>query len=150
MSRQDASRPVLDMVPTDATAVPAQEAARLWRELAGGRCQVLVAADQAGERRVVVALIGDSPREDWSGLTVRERQVIVLASRGLSQKVIAIDLRLGASTVSQVLCRMRQRFGFASLTELTRAFRAHCGEREGESSPAPTSTRPWKSTEDRC
>jgi DNA-binding NarL/FixJ family response regulator len=124
VSRQDALVPIFDVVPADAATVPAEEAARIWRELAGGRCQVLVAADQAGERRVVVALMGDSPRADWSGLTARERQVVVLASRGVSQKVIAIDLRLGTSTVSQVLRRVRERFGFASLTELTRAFRA--------------------------
>jgi DNA-binding NarL/FixJ family response regulator len=124
-----AAVPFLEAVPAGAAPVPAGEAVRIWRELAGGQCQVLVATDHAGARHVVLVRRGErDPRLDWSCLSARDTRIVALASRGVPQKVIAIDLRLAASTVSQALRAARDRLGLSSLAELTRAYRAHAGD----------------------
>ena len=105
--------------------VPPEEAARIWGQLATGQWGVIAAMDQGGNRHVVLELRVSAVPIDWDRLDKRERRVVALASRGLSQKVIAIELRLSAATVSQVLRSVRDRFGFRCLSQLARAYRAH-------------------------
>jgi DNA-binding NarL/FixJ family response regulator len=107
--------------------VSPEEAARIWRELATGRWRVLGATDRGGARHVAIALAAAATTADWSCLCPREQRVIALASRGVSQKVIGLELRLSPSTVSQVLRGVRDRLGFASFAQLARAYRANAG-----------------------
>lgn len=65
---------------------------------------------------------------DWTELGSHERAVLERAAQGVAQKVIAIEVGRSASTVSEVLKRLRERFGFTSLTHLGRAYRAHLHE----------------------
>lgn len=121
----------LETNPARGAPIPAGEAVRIWRELACGRCLVLQATDHAGARQVVLVRMGGrSHRPDWSRLTARDMKIVGLASQGVPQKVIAIDLSVAPSTVSQALRSARGRFDLASLAELTRAYRAHAGDIE--------------------
>lgn len=102
-------------------AVPDQDAARIWRELALGQWQILAAVDEDGTRHVVIAP-RPGPRIPWEILHHREQEVLALAARGRPQKSIAAELGVKASTVSEALRRAKARLGFPSLAELLRAY----------------------------
>jgi len=126
--------PPLDHEPTldrDRTAEQ-PDAETIWRELSTGRWQVLAVADDDGVRHVVVTPTPQPRAVDWSSLTPRERQVLALASRGVPQKVIAIDLGLSASTVCVALKAARERLGFPSLALLARAYAADGDRQDGQ------------------
>jgi DNA-binding CsgD family transcriptional regulator len=61
----------------------------------------------------------------WESISVVERSILALTSRGELQKCIAIELGIAPSTVSAALHSARRRLGFASISELTRAFAEH-------------------------
>lgn len=103
---------------------PGTVAAYIWRELASGRCRVLLAADCDGSRHLVLALTRNVPATDWSVLSNREARIVALAARGLAQKVIAIEIRSTPSRVSATLRDVRERLGFARLVDLVMAYRA--------------------------
>jgi DNA-binding NarL/FixJ family response regulator len=104
--------------------VSRDEVARIWQELAAGRWRVLAAADAGRLRHVVLARAARGDEVDWGGLDARERRIVALAAEGTSQKVIGFELGLSPASVSQILKRVRQRLGFASLAQLARAYRA--------------------------
>jgi DNA-binding NarL/FixJ family response regulator len=116
--------PFLDADTRLASPLPARDAVHVWRELAGGRCRVLFAADRDGTRHVFVVLTSPPPG-DWSALGPREIRVVALAAKGCSQKAIALDLGVAFSTVSRILHDARRSLGLASLAELARAYRAN-------------------------
>jgi DNA-binding NarL/FixJ family response regulator len=134
-----AETPASDLLPLPGVPVSPDEAARIWRELATGRWRVLAATDRGGARHVAIALAAAATTADWSCLCPREQRVVGLASRGVSQKVIGLELRLSPSTVSQVLRGARERLGFASFAQLARAYRANTGAIER---PPPAMVRP--------
>jgi DNA-binding CsgD family transcriptional regulator len=102
-------------------AVPDQDAARIWRELAVGQWQILAAVDQDGTRHVAIAP-RPAPTIPWETLRHREREVLALAARGMPQKAVAAELGVKASTVSEALRRAKVRLGFPCLAELLRAY----------------------------
>jgi DNA-binding NarL/FixJ family response regulator len=104
------------------------DTARIWRELALGEWQVLAARDAEGTRRVVIAPL---PKRSipWEELTCRERRVVGVAAQGASQKIIAAELGLKASAVSEALRTARTRLGFATVAQLLRAYDAAVARR---------------------
>jgi DNA-binding NarL/FixJ family response regulator len=104
--------------------LPARDAVHVWRELAGGRCRVLFAADRDGARHLVIAVSPGAPAPEWERLAARDRRIVALAADGVAQKAIAIELGLAFSTVSRILRDARRSLGLANLAELARAYRA--------------------------
>jgi DNA-binding CsgD family transcriptional regulator len=122
---QTLSQPLHEsLLRSDGVPVPHQEAARIWRELALGHWQVLAAVDAEGTRHVAIAPLPKPPIR-WEVLRYRERQVLALAIRGTSQKLIAAELGVAATTVSETLCGARSRLGFLSVADLLRAYEAN-------------------------
>jgi DNA-binding CsgD family transcriptional regulator len=80
---------------------------------------------------------GPPPYLDVRCISPREARIVALVARGASQKVVAIELRLGLSTVSTALRQVRERFGLHSNAELSRAYLEHAEDVE------PVSQR-WK------
>jgi DNA-binding CsgD family transcriptional regulator len=113
-----------DLLRLPGIPIPRQQAALIWRELAMGRWRIVSAADRAGTRQLAVTRTTLPIRIDWGCLSAREHRVLALASSGKPQKVIAIELRLSPSTVSQVLRTVRERFALRSFAQLAGAYRA--------------------------
>lgn len=107
----------------DGVSVSPDEVARIWREVALGWWQVLAAADEAGTRYAAIAPLRKTVIH-WKMLQPRERQVLGIAAHGASQKVIASELGLTASRVSNALYTARARLGFGSVADLLRAYEA--------------------------
>ena len=104
--------------------VPHPEAARIWRELALGKWQVLAAVDSDGTRYVALAPLA-KVATPWEVLRYRARQVLTLATRGMSRKVIAAELGVTSTTVTETLRGARIRLGFSCLADLLRAYEAN-------------------------
>jgi DNA-binding NarL/FixJ family response regulator len=102
-----------------------EEAARIWRGLATGQWHVVAATEEEGTRRLTLARAPQGAAVDWGRLTACERRVVDQVSRGTSQKVIALELRWSKASVCETLHRVRERFGFATLAQLGRSYRAH-------------------------
>ncbi len=95
--------------------------ARIWGELALGFWRPVASVDIGATSHVVVRRVC-AKAVDWTRLSARQRDVVELSALGLPQKVVAIRLGLAPSTVSSVLASAKRRFGFASLSQLVRAY----------------------------
>src|SRR6185503_16434263 len=85
-------------------------------------------------RRYVVARENEADTPDFSAFTDRERQVVVHAALGLSNKEIAYTLGISATTVRVLVARAAHRLGLRTRRELL----AHSMLRElRPSTPAP-------------
>jgi two-component system NarL family response regulator len=60
------------------------------------------------------------PREQQPELTARERRIVRLLSKGLTDKEIAAELFLGVRTVQYDLSSVRSKTGLSSRSELAR------------------------------
>jgi DNA-binding NarL/FixJ family response regulator len=98
-----------------------EQAETIWREIALGYWQVLAAVDAGGTRHVAIVPAASRPVIDWSLLTERERLVLALVARGLSQKIIAPNLGLSRSAISAAFQAAKERLGFRSANALVRA-----------------------------
>jgi DNA-binding CsgD family transcriptional regulator len=98
-----------------------EQAETIWRELAFGYWQVLAAVDADGTRHVAIVPAASRPVVDWSLLRERERLVLAMVARGLSQKSIALRLGLSRSAISAAFQMAKERLGFRSASELVRA-----------------------------
>jgi DNA-binding NarL/FixJ family response regulator len=111
-------------------SLPCTQVARLldaegvWRELASGFRAVVSATDVAKSRHATLARVESPAALDWRRLSEREQSVVSWAARGLSQKVVALELGLATSTVSSTLRSAREHTGFASSVAMLRAWRA--------------------------
>jgi DNA-binding CsgD family transcriptional regulator len=94
-----------------------EEAVAIWRALVAGRWSLVDHFDSDG-RRFVVAHRNDATPPDARGLTLRERQAIAYAAIGHSNKQIAYELGLSASTVAGYLSRARAKLQLQSLAAL--------------------------------
>jgi DNA-binding CsgD family transcriptional regulator len=83
-----------------------EEAIAIWQALVAGRWSLIDHVDSDG-RRYIVAHRNDARVPDMRGLTLRERQVLAYAALGHTNKVIAYELGLSASTVAGHLARAR-------------------------------------------
>jgi DNA-binding NarL/FixJ family response regulator len=84
------------------------ETTEIWRQLEAGSWTIRAEPDR-------LHLLA---REHPEPLTARERVVVELASRGWSNKVIAYELGVGASTVSTHMSRAIAKLGVASRASL--------------------------------
>jgi DNA-binding CsgD family transcriptional regulator len=87
-----------------------EEALRRWRALVDARWSLVDQFDSDGRRYVIAKrneAAGTQPRQ----LSPRERQVLAYASLGHSNKVIAYELGLSASTVRVLLTRASRKLG---------------------------------------
>jgi DNA-binding CsgD family transcriptional regulator len=66
----------------------------------------------------------------WASLTPVERQVVGLASRGLSNPGIAAELFISRNTVKAYLSRSYAKLGVANRTELARLVARHAPGRQ--------------------
>ncbi|MCP5426525.1 MAG: response regulator transcription factor [Gammaproteobacteria bacterium] len=90
--------------------------------------QLLDAVNEAlrrDESRCRAALDGDRLTERAHKLTARERQVLDLALRGHSSKVIARELGISHRTVELHRSNLLEKLGIASITELLRLKRGN-------------------------
>jgi DNA-binding CsgD family transcriptional regulator len=94
-----------------------EEAIAMWQAMVSGRWSLLDHFDSDG-RRYVLAHRNDPQVPDARGLTLRQRQVIAYAALGHSNKVIAYELGLSASTVGCHLARARAKLALPSAAAL--------------------------------
>lgn len=92
----------------------------LWPELVAGRWTLVDHFDSDG-RRYLVAHRNDAATARMARLTPREREVIQATLRGQSNKVIAYELSIGESSVSEHLSIALCKLGLRSTAELLRA-----------------------------
>jgi DNA-binding CsgD family transcriptional regulator len=96
------------------------EAVAIWQALVAGRWSLVDHFDSDG-RRFVIAHRNDPTPPDTRGLTLRERQSLAYAAIGHSNKQIAYELGLAASTVSGHLAQARAKLHLRSLAALREA-----------------------------
>jgi DNA-binding NarL/FixJ family response regulator len=106
-----------------------ERAVAIWQALVAGQWSLVDHFDSDG-RRFVVAHRNDARVPDARGLTLRERQVIAYAALGHSNKVIAYELGLAASTVASHLAHARAKLRLPSFAAL--GYAAACETRSGD------------------
>jgi DNA-binding CsgD family transcriptional regulator len=89
----------------------------LWRPLNNARW-TLVDSFEEGGRRYIVARENQAEARNFNDLTDRERQIVVHASLGMSNKQIAYALGISDATVRVLMARAAKRFGVRSRKEL--------------------------------
>jgi DNA-binding CsgD family transcriptional regulator len=94
-----------------------ERAAEIWQALVAGRWSLLDHFDSDG-RRFVVAHRNDAGVPDARGLTRRECQVLAHVVLGQSNKMVAYELGLSASTVAGHLASARTKLGLPSAAVL--------------------------------
>lgn len=99
-------------------------ATRRWRPLVESRWSLLDEFDTDGRRFVVAVENGPPTRPPRRDLSEREHQVMTQAHLGHSNKVIAYELGLSASTVRVLLHRAAKKLGVTSRSELLARFDA--------------------------
>ena len=87
-----------------------EEALRWWRALVDARWSVVDQFDSDG-RRYIIAKRNEAAETMPRQLSPRERQVLAYANLGHSNKAIACDLGLSASTVRVLLARASRKLG---------------------------------------
>jgi DNA-binding CsgD family transcriptional regulator len=95
-----------------------EEAIAAWHALVAGRWSLIDHVDSDG-RRFIVAHRNDARVPDMRGFTLRERQVLAYAALGHSNKVIAYELGLSASTVAGHLASARAKATLPSSAAMT-------------------------------
>jgi len=102
-----------------------EEAVGLWRALVVGRWSLVDHFDHDG-RRYLVAHKNQlqDPSLHIKSLSEREQQAASLAALGHSNKLIAYDLGISLSAVSDYLARAARKLGTTSRTGLVQAMRA--------------------------
>ncbi len=88
-----------------------------WRPLNSARW-TLVDSYEEGGRRYIVARENQAEARRFSDLTDRERQIVVHASLGMSNKQIAYTLGISDATVRVLMARAAKRFGVRTRKEL--------------------------------
>lgn len=82
-----------------------------------------------GRLATEVALLQADPRRTLLGsLSPRERRILALLAEGRGYTAIAEDLSVSYKTVTNACAALRQRFGLATLTELTHLAVRHAAE----------------------
>jgi DNA-binding CsgD family transcriptional regulator len=99
----------------------ADRAVARWKVLVDSRWSLLDHFEQDG-KRYLLACGNDASAEPDSLLTPRERQVTLLATRGHSNKLIAYELGIAASTVGVLMGRAAARLGVHTRKALIERF----------------------------
>jgi DNA-binding CsgD family transcriptional regulator len=98
-----------------------ERALAVWDELIAGQWSVFERFDSDG-RRFVVARRNPSGVRDPRALTDDERRVLACASLGVSQKAMAYELGLAASTISMLIKQGLRKTGLRHRSELAGLF----------------------------
>jgi DNA-binding CsgD family transcriptional regulator len=93
----------------------------LWKDLAAGRLTLLDHFDRDG-RRYILARCNDPRIAKPVKLSPRQRAVVTYVALGHSNKLIAYELGLSASTVSMQVAGAMSRLGVGSRVELVQVF----------------------------
>ncbi len=98
------------------------DALEMWQALVAGRWSIVDRFDHDG-RRFLVAHENEPQAIGPRKLTVRERQVAMLAAMGHSNKLIAYELGLGAGSVAGYLRAAMRKLGLSSRIDVARVLR---------------------------
>lgn len=96
----------------------------VWAALVAGRWAVMDSFDRGGARFLLARKRGSSrpPADVEASLTSREREVVWLATKGHSNKLIGDELGIAASTVAGHLAKASAKLGVTSRVALMKAF----------------------------
>jgi DNA-binding CsgD family transcriptional regulator len=97
-----------------------------WKGLIAARWTLLDHFESNG-RRYLFAERNDPELSGFASLTPRERCALGYAALGHSNKLIAYEMGIAASTVAVLLMRAARRFGTKSRIELMRAYSQSLG-----------------------
>ena len=99
-----------------------EEALAMWRGLVRGRWSLVDWFDTDG-RRFVLAKPNAPHAGDPRGLTEREHQVAVYASRGESRKIISYRIGISRGRVSELLASAMRKLGVKTQPQLVERLR---------------------------
>jgi DNA-binding CsgD family transcriptional regulator len=91
------------------------------KDLQNGTCSVVDQIVHVRRRFLLIRENGEHER-DTHAITPREREVVALASRGISNKVIAYELGVTTSTVSTLISQAAAKLGLRSRAAIIHAF----------------------------
>jgi DNA-binding CsgD family transcriptional regulator len=98
-----------------------ERALEIWRALVSGRWSIVEHSDTDG-KRLILARRNQASVPQPAALNADERLVALYTSWGHSNKLIAYELGLSASTVSSLLRSALRKLGLSSRSELLRVF----------------------------
>ena len=98
-----------------------ERALEIWRALVSGRWSIVEHCDTDG-KRLILARRNQASIPQPAALNANERLVALYTSWGHSNKLIAYELGLSASTVSSLLRSALRKLGLGSRSELLRLF----------------------------
>lgn len=133
-AREDLRRATLafDEARTKKMRGDAEVATRRWRPLLASRWSLVDDFDSDGKRFVVAVENAPPTRPPRTDLSEREHQVMTQAHLGHTDKVIAYELGLSASTVRVLLHRATRKLGAATRQEALARFDALAKRAEGD------------------
>ena len=106
----------------------------MWQALVAGRWTLIDRVERDG-RRLFIARKNDPSVEKHHVLTTRERQIVGYAVLGHSNKLIAYELGISASTVAGYLASAANKLGLGSRAAVVQAALAHGGGLGGDDDP---------------
>jgi DNA-binding CsgD family transcriptional regulator len=98
------------------------DAVRMWRARVSARW-TLVDRFESDGKRFVVARTNALPLESSDRLTAREQQVLALLAQGHSNKLVAYELGIAASTVRVLAARATEKLGADSTSDAIERYR---------------------------
>ena len=105
-----------------------------WRALVHGRW-TLVDAFESDGKQFIVARQNQPPTFEIADLSARERHVLAFLALGQTNKHIAYELGISASTVGVLLHRAAQKLGCHSRAELLQRYRPQAAAPPGPPNP---------------
>ncbi len=118
--RDHLRRVVMQLAAPDPARAPANEHGKTL----AGRWTLIDEFEVEGKRYVLAAADGGARPPRAYRLTTREKQVLALAASGLTNKEIAYELGVTATTVRVLIARAANRLGVLGRHEVIAAFRA--------------------------
>jgi DNA-binding CsgD family transcriptional regulator len=98
-----------------------EEALRIWRAMVNGRWTLIDRFENDG-RHYIVAHVNEPSAPVVRGLSARERQIAAWSATGHSNKLIAYELGIAASSVSTHLAHAIRTLGLRGVADLARVF----------------------------
>jgi DNA-binding CsgD family transcriptional regulator len=121
----------MDRARTRKRSLSEEEALEIWQALVAGRWSLVDRFERDG-KRFVVARRNEPEVRDPRGLSLRERQVVAYATLGHPVKLIAYELGLTPSTVSEHLKLAMRKLGAKTRAELCATVRVNRPDAHGK------------------